>query len=159
MHSSMKPVICLALVLTACAKTEKAPDTTAAAAPAAAPAPEPPKTAALADFAGTWNTVAKPVEGTDTASTKSTLTATADTTGWMLTLGGQKVKVHPRVDGDSVITTSEPYKSVRRKGLMVTTVSVMRKQGDKLVGTTTAHYVTKSADSVLHLTTESTKAP
>ncbi len=158
MHRSMKPVICLAFLLAACAKTEKAPDTTAAA-PPAAPAPEPPKTVALSDFAGTWNTVARPADGTDTSSTMSTLTATADTTGWTLKLGGQTVKVHPRVDGDSVITMSEPYKSVRRKGLMVTTTSVMRKQGDKLVGTTTAHSVTKSADSVLHLNTESTKAP
>jgi hypothetical protein len=35
----------------------------------------------------------------------------------------------------------------------------MRKEGDKLVGTTTAHYQIKGADSVLTLRSEATRAP
>jgi hypothetical protein len=41
----------------------------------------------------------------------------------------------------------------------VTTTSVYRLQGDKLVGTTVAHYQTKGADSVLHLQSMGTKGP
>jgi hypothetical protein len=57
------------------------------------------------------------------------------------------------------MTTSEPYESVRRKGVQVTTTSAFRRQGDKLVGTTVAHYKSGGADSVLRLRTEATKAP
>ena len=63
------------------------------------------------------------------------------------------------VSGDSVITETGPHASVRRKGVQVSTHAVFRKEGDKLVGTTTAHYKTKGADSVLVLRTEGTRAP
>lgn len=158
MRASSLSLLCLTVVVAACAKpADKAPDSAAAA--AAAPAP-PPATINLADIAGTWNTTSRPAEGTDTTATLSRLTATADTSGWTVTLAGQKpVPVHVKVDGDSVTLTSEPYNSVRRKGLKVVTVGVHRLKGDKLVGRTVAHYATTKADSVLVLTTESVRAP
>lgn len=158
MHALSRSALCITVVLAACAKADApAVDTTAAMTPA--PPPPPPAAISLAAVAGTWNTIARPAEGTDTTSTASTLTATADTTGWSLAIGGQKVPMHVRVDGDSVILTSQPYNSVRRKGVKVVTTSVHRLVGGKLVGTTVARYTVKTADSVLRLTTESTKAP
>ncbi len=151
-----RSALCITVVLAACAKADApAVDTTAAM----TPAPPPPAAISLADVAGTWNTIARPADGTDTTSTASTMTATADTTGWFVTIGGQKTPLHVRVDGDSVMVTSEPYNSVRRKGVKVVTTGVHRLVGGKLVGTTVAHYDVKTADSVLVLTVESTKAP
>jgi hypothetical protein len=62
------------------------------------------------------------------------------------------------VDGDSIMTEAGPYQSVRRKGVQVRTNSVMRLQGGTLVGTTTARYNVKTADSVLVLNTTGTRA-
>ena len=75
-----------------------------------------------------------------------------------MTFAGRKpVALHIRTDGDSIIARSEPYSSVRRAGVQVTTASVFRLKADKLVGSTVAHYNTKSADSVVHFRTEATK--
>jgi hypothetical protein len=52
-----------------------------------------------------------------------------------------------------------PFESVLRKGVQVSTTSVLRKQGDKLVGITVAHYKTKGADSVTRLPTTLTRVP
>ncbi|HEY0529055.1 MAG TPA: hypothetical protein VGD02_09515, partial [Gemmatimonadaceae bacterium] len=62
------------------------------------------------------------------------------------------------VTGDSVQISAGPYESVRRKGVQVTTDGYMRLSNGKLVGSTTAHYAVKTADSVLVLTTEGTRA-
>jgi hypothetical protein len=56
------------------------------------------------------------------------------------------------------MTQAGPYPSVRRKGVQVTTDGVMRLQAGSLVGTNTAHYKVKTADSVLVLNTTGTKA-
>jgi hypothetical protein len=60
--------------------------------------------------------------------------------------------------GDSIVLTAAPYASVRRKGVQVSTVGVLRLQNGDLVGPTTAHYKTKSADSVLTLNVTGTRA-
>lgn len=116
-------------------------------------------TISLADVAGTWHNVSRPASGTDTTSTKTTINAKADTTGWTLVAGNTTVPLHVRVDGDSILTTSEPYPSVRRKGTTVRTMSTYRLRDGKLVGTTVAHYAVKTADSVLVLNAEATRAP
>jgi molybdopterin biosynthesis enzyme len=160
------------VALVGCSKGDNKVDSTTAMAPAAANTTS---TAAatstsagavatpivLTDLAGTWAIVAAPTSGTDTTSTLSTLTATGTTTGWKTTYAnGTVVPLVVTVAGDSVIVESAaPYKSVRRKGVMVTTHNVFRKEGNKLVGTATAHYKTKGADSVLVLKTEGTKKP
>ena len=148
------------LAVAACSKKEQAPDTTATAmapAPVAPPAPAP---IALSQVAGRWNMVSRPTAGPDTTATTYVLVATADTTGWTITPRGEKaVKVQVRADGDSIMLTTGTYRSLRRKGARVFTTSVHRLQDGNLVGTTTAHYNSKGADSVLVLHTESTKAP
>ena len=146
------------LLVAACAKSEAPKDTTAAMAPAPAPAPAP--TLSLADVAGKWQMSNVPMSGTDTSPTNFVLTATADTTGWMLEFpSGVKVPLHVTVDGDSVRMIAEPFASQRRKSTKVRTESTIRLQDGKLVGQTTAHYDTKGADSVLQLRGSGTRIP
>jgi hypothetical protein len=167
---------CGVVALVGCAKGDNKPaDSTTAMAPAAANTTSTPSSATatstsagavaapivIADLAGKWKSRAVPTSGTDTSATETTLTATGTTTGWKITYAnGLVVPQTVTVAGDSVVLESAaPYKSVRRKGVMVTTHSVYRKEGDKLVGTVTAHYKTKGADSVLVLKSEGTKQP
>jgi hypothetical protein len=151
------------LVLVGCGKNEQAAKDSAAAAAAAAapaPAPAPAPAANLADFAGKWAMVSTPTEGKDTSSTKYTLTATADTSGWMIEFPtGVKATMSVSVSGDSVISKSSVFSSQRRKNVKVYTDGSFHMQGGKMVGMTTAHYQGAGADSVLHLRTEGTKMP
>jgi hypothetical protein len=153
----------VALVLAGCAKKDEAAKDSAAGAaatpaPAAAPAPAP--TISLADVAGKWQVRSVPASGTDTSATTYVLTATADTTGWMITFpSGVKVPLHVTVSGDSVIQKTGTFPSQRRKGVKVMTEGSFKLQNGKMVGTTTAHYMKAGADSVLRLHTEGTKAP
>jgi hypothetical protein len=148
-------------VLTACAKkdnaatdTTAAMDTTgAAAAPAPAAAP-----LALSDVAGKWNMKSIPTTG-DTTPTTYVLDAKSTASGWTITFPGRKpIAERVRVDGDSLILNAGPYESVRRKGVQVVTDGVLRLQGGNLVGNNTAHYRVKTADSVLTLNTQGTRA-
>jgi len=149
------------LIVGACSKSEKpAADTAAAKAPdsaAVAPAPAAPAPLALADVAGSWKMHNVPASGTDTTATDVVLVATADTTGWSITLpGGTKVPLHVVAAGDSIVATSDVYSSVRRKGVKVHTVSTLRLQNSALAGQTVAHYHSKT-DSVLVLNATATK--
>jgi hypothetical protein len=147
------------LLVAGCAKKEPAQDTTAAMAPAPAPAPAP-AALSLADVAGKWQMSNVPMSGADTSPTNFVLTATADTTGWVMEFpSGVKVPLKVRVDGDSIITVAEPFASQRRKSTKVRTESVMRIQDGKIVGVTTAHYDTKGADSVLQLRGSGSRIP
>lgn len=150
-------LLCCAAVLVGCAKSEDQPARdTAAAAPAT---PEIPASISLADVAGKWK-----VRSTDEAGgavVESELTATADTSGWTLTLPNRKpvpVRV-VAVGGDSIVTEAGPFESVLRKGVQVRTRAVYRLQDGKLVGTTEARYATSAGDSVAHRPTEGTRAP
>ena len=150
--------ICLALVA-ACAKAEQEPaaDTTAMG---MEPAPAP--TISLASLAGTWDVVSTPTSGGDTSSTRYTLTATADSTGWTFKFPNRAPTIPMRivaVGGDSVVTEAGPFESSRRKGVQVSSHSVMRLEGDRLVGTTHARYQTTGADSTLTLNIVGTRAP
>jgi hypothetical protein len=159
----------LALLLAAgCGKADRTSDSAAGTVvntpPATTPGPAAPAapTIALANLAGKWTMVATPTDGPNKTPTTTTLTATADTAGWThMMAGGKPVALHVRVDGDSIITSSGPYESFRRKGTMVTTNGVLRVQQGKLVGTTVAHYAggKAGADSVLHLNIEATRVP
>jgi hypothetical protein len=155
--TSIAVCLCVA-VLTGCAKKDDAAvDTSGAMADTSAviTAPTPVN---LADVAGRWNMRAVPTTG-DTTPTNSVITATSNTSGWTITFPGRApVPMRVTVDGDSIMTEAGPYQSVRRKGVQVRTNSVMRLQGGNLVGTTTAHYSVKTADSVLTLTTTATRA-
>ena len=88
------------------------------------------------------------------------LTATADTTGWVMAFpSGLKVPLKVTPSGDSLIISTASFASQRRKGVKVTTNGSLRLQDGKLVGSTTAHYAKAGADSVLQLRTEGTKIP
>ena len=115
--------------------------------------------AVLRRMAGTWQMTARPTAGRDSTPTRVRLNATADTTGWTMVLGGQTVPLHVRVSGDTVITTSDAYSSVRRSGVKVTTTGTHTIDGDRLVGTTIAHYVVNGADSVRVFRTEAMRVP
>jgi hypothetical protein len=155
-------ICCCAAVLAGCAKKESASvDSTSAMASSTssttttttAPAP-----INLADVAGKWNMRSVPMSG-DTSATTYVLTATNNTSGWTITFPGRApVPAKVTVDGDSIMIAAGPYPSVRRKGVRVTTYSVSRLQGGSMVGSTTAHYKVKSADSVLVLNTTGTRA-
>ncbi len=153
---------CCAAVLIGCAKSEKepAPDTTAAAAPAAEATPAPPAKLSLADLAGKW-TVRTMAETGDSTLVTFEMVATADSSGWKFNFPKRKpipVRV-VAVDADSLVTEAGPYESVLRKGIQVRTHTVSRLQDGKLVGTTVAHYATSGPDSVRNLRFEGTRAP
>lgn len=152
------------LLVAGCAKSDQAAkdSAAAAAAAAAAPAPTPPPPAAfsLADAAGKWQMRAVPESGTDTSATNFVLTATADTTGWIMTFpSGVKVPFHIMVSGDSLIMKTGSFASQRRKNVKVSTDGAVRLQNGKLVGTTIAHYAKAGPDSVMRMHTEGTKMP
>ena len=151
---------CCVVGLVACTSADRDVATdTAAGATDTAPAAS---TLSLADLAGTWNVMAKPESGTDTSTTRYTMTATADTSGWTITFPNRPQPVAVRVvavQGDSVVTEAGPFQSVRRQNVQVTTRNVLRRQGDRLVGSTRARYQTTGSDTVLVLRTEATRAP
>ena len=108
---------------------------------------------AAADIAGQWDMTAVPFSG-DTTPTRFTLNATGNDEGWTISFPGRApIETRIRFDADSVVTEVGPYESVRRKGVQVRTQSVMRLQGDTLVGTSIARYTTQGKDSVLRLRT------
>jgi hypothetical protein len=149
---------CAVVVAAACSQSgqTKGADTTAVTTPPPAPAPP---AVALSDFAGKWNLTVTNEAGDSTLLTE-VLNATATATGWTVIRGKMKAEaVTPSVSGDSLITDGGPYASALKKGHKVTTHSVWRLQGGKLVGTTVAHYDTKGADSVRTLRTQGTRAP
>jgi hypothetical protein len=152
---------CCAAVLTGCDRSEdRAAEGGIARDTAAAPAtPSASTTISLADVAGKWK-----VRSTDEAGgnvVEVELVATSDTSGWTLT-GPNRKPVPVRVvevAGDSIVTEAGPFESFIRKGVQVTTRTVYRLQGSKLVGTIEARYAMGGRDSVARRPTEGTRAP
>ena len=157
MRTAPLSALCLSILAAACSSSgEHRADSSAGAIDtthsmtASAMAPN----AILRSVAGPWEMMARPTTGRDSTPTRVHLNATGDTTGWTMVLGGQTVPLHVRVRGDTIITESDPYSSVRRSGVMVRTTGTHVLEGDRLVGTTIAHYVVKGADSVRVFRTE-----
>jgi len=147
-----------ALIAAGCGKSEQAADTTKSAAGTTA-TPTTATTANLADYAGKWNIVATPVDGKDTTSTKYTLTATSDTSGWVIEFqSGLKVPFQVSVSGDSLVGKTGQFQSQRRKDVKVWTEGGLRMQAGTITGMSTAHYLGAGADSILHLKITGTKA-
>jgi hypothetical protein len=121
------------------------------------PAEEPPveeaapaATVSLTDLAGAW-TVTGTAESSDSVLITYELTATGTTEGWTSTLPGREpmpLRV-VLVDGDSVVVEAGPYESALRAGGSVTTRSVLRLDGEMLMGSIVARYDTQDADSLL----------
>ncbi len=112
----------------------------------------------LADVAGTWD-VNVMREGSDSVVVQYQLTATGTTEGWMTVLPNRPpVPLRVTAAGDSVTMDAGPFESVLRPGVQVTTHSVARMSGGRLVGTTVATYPS-GPDSVVRLRFEGTKRP
>jgi hypothetical protein len=123
--------------------------------------PTPPASApiALADVAGKWAVRLMPESG-DSTLLNFEMVATGDTSGWAFNFPKRKpvpIRVIA-VDGDSVVIEAGPFESNLRKGVQVTSRTVNRLQDGKLVGATTARYVTTGPDSVAHFRFEATRA-
>lgn len=150
---------CLAL-LVACSPSDRdsATDTAAGAADMTMGRPA---GATNAEVAGKWSMTSTPASGSDTTTTRFTITATSDTTGWTLTFPGRSDPIPARVSvrGDSIMVEAGPVPSMMRQNVQVITTTVVRRQGDRLVGTTRNRYTSSGADSVVTLRTEGTRAP
>ena len=146
-------VLSVAALAAACVKSETstpAADTTAAMAPAPAPAAAPAAAPiSLKSVAGKYRVTSKG-QGADTSAITYELNAMGDTTGWTITYPNRPV-VPVRiisVSGDSIVTETGPFTSVRRAGVPVTTRTTYRWENGQLVGTTVAHYKVKGPDTV-----------
>ena len=144
--------LCAALLLLGCAEeateeaTEEAADTTAV------------EGVSLADLAGTWNMTTTSTNPADTFVNRYQIVI--DEGSWTMRFPDRDpVSVTAVVDGDNIITDSEPFESVRRPGTMVTTHAVFRLEDDRLVGDVTATWQTAAGDSMGQLRTEGTRAP
>ena len=153
-------ICCCAAVLAGCAKKDNAAVDTSAMASSTASTTTTSTSGGvnLADVAGKWNMKAVPMSG-DTTATTYVLTATNTTDGWTITFPGRApIPVKVSTDADSIMLQAGPFASVRRKGVQVTTFSVARLQSGVINGSTTTHYKTSRADSVLVLTTSGKRA-
>lgn len=151
-------ICCCLAVLAGCAKPEQhaAKDSTSGSLAAGATAAP----ISLASVAGKW-TMRTMAATSDSVLLTYEMVATGDPTGWVINFAN-RAPVPIRIlatAGDSIVTEAGPYESMLRKGVKVSTHSVMHLQGDKIVGATVAHYSTTGADSVLNLRTEGTRAP
>jgi hypothetical protein len=145
--------------MVACSTKESPPPPAPPMAPAAQPPAQPATPIDLKSIAGTWHFKVMGATN-DSVLTTYTLVVTADTNGWTMTLPNRKpLPLHVVLSGDSVMLRSPQYQSVLRKGLKVSTTSVMRRTGDKLTGNSVAHYAISTADSVLELRSVGTRAP
>ena len=112
----------------------------------------------LANLAGTWNMRTTSTDPADTFVNQYQIVI--DEAGWTMNFPDRDpVSATVVVDGDNVITDTDPFESVRRPGTMVTTHTVFHMEGDRLVGDVTATWQTAAGDSVGQLRTEGTRAP
>lgn len=159
MSKIMLALALTSILLSACAREETGEgegtavmeDTTAAALD--------PVGISLAEVAGTWVINARSETGQEVPQFE--LVATADPSGWEIRFPDRNpipVTV-VEVAGDSIVTEAGPYESVLRPGVQVSTQAVYRLDGDRLVGTTVAHYQTTDPDSIVTVRSEGTRAP
>jgi hypothetical protein len=153
-------ILCCVAVLAGCTKAEdRSVGAGAITDTMAAPAGETAGASiSLSDLAGTWKIRSTDAGGANPVETQ--LRATADTSGW--TLIGPDKKTYPvrvvAVEGDSVVVEAGPRPSFVRKGAQVTTRTVYRLQGDKLVGQVESQFKIAGRDSTGHRVSEGTRA-
>jgi hypothetical protein len=103
----------------------------------------------LTDVAGTWNLTG--TLATEEATViKYSVVATDSETGWLLNLPDRdpiEIRI-VAIDGDSIVGESGPFPSILREGVMVTTRTVLRLQGEMLMGTLDATYDTDPVQMV-----------
>lgn len=143
-------VLVAAVVLVGCAKKVETPTEPPAAPPAAAPIN-------MSAVAGMW-TMKTMSATSDSVLVNYTVTATADTAGWIISFPNRKpMPMKVTISGDSIMTEVAPYESLLRKGVTVSTSTTFHIVGDKLVGTTKARYSVTGADSLVMLRAEGVK--
>lgn len=148
-----------ALVLVACAKRDDQTAADTAGATAAAATPATPAPIRASDISGNWTVTAKNAANDSTLLTYD-LAVPNDTSFTITFASGQKVTGRVvSIAGDSIVLETGSFPSVLRKGVQVRTMSTVRLQDGRLVGTTTSRYNTKRADSVLIIRTEGTRKP
>jgi hypothetical protein len=151
-------ICCCVALMAGCAKPDQqaVKDTTGATLGAGAT----PTPITLAAVAGNW-TIHTMAANSDSVLLTFNATVPGDGSDWTFAFPGRApVSAHiVATDADSIVTEAGPYESALRKGVQVSTRSVMRLQDGKLVGNTVAHYMTSGSDSVLNLRTEGTRAP
>lgn len=112
----------------------------------------------LADLAGTWNMSTRSTDPADTLV--NVYQIIVDEGSWTLHFPNRDpVRATAVIEGDNIITDTEPFESVRHPGRTVTTHTVFHLEGDRLVGDVTATWQTAAGDSVGQLRTEGTRAP
>lgn len=144
-----RTLLLCAVLLFGCAKSEPPASTSTST--------ETPAAISLADVAGTWDGTVT-AAGNDTVLTLMELTATADPTGWSMTVTNAKVATMRTVtpvksvvaEGDSLIVEAGPFQSVLRAGQEVSTHTVYRLQDGKLVGSIMATYPASGETVELH---------
>ena len=152
-----RALLLCAVLFMGCAKSEPPASQTSTEAPATA-------AISLADLAGTWEGSVMAAES-DTVLTTMQLTATAEATGWSMTVTNAKDATKTATvtsnsvvaEGDSVVVEMGPFPSVLRAGQQVSTRGVYRLQEGNLVGTILATYPA-SGESIMLRSTATKKA-
>ena len=115
-----------------------------------------PAALSLAAVAGRWRPRSISEAGDTVASYE--LIATADTSGWTFIVPDRPpIPVRVTIVGDSLRTEGGPFESIVRKGVQVRLTGVLRLEGDRLIGTTIAHFAGSGPDSVMRVRTEGTR--
>lgn len=143
-------LLCSAVLLAACAKSENPPADTGMAIAPPEVAPEPAAApVSLTDVAGKYAVTGRNEAG-DTTLVTYELNATGDSTGWTIAFPNRKpipIRIIS-VSGDSIVADAGPYASAIRSGVQVRTHTVWRLDNGKLMGRTVARYETQGADTV-----------
>lgn len=99
----------------------------------------------VADFAGTWENVAR-LEGVDEPVT-SRMSGSASGNDWTMSLEGRPdIPLQVSIVGDSLIGQSAEYESVLRPGVMVTVRTASVLHDDMLMGNMVATYRTPEGE-------------
>jgi hypothetical protein len=86
--------------------------------------------------------------------------ATATASGWTVDLEGRPgVPVQPTIQGDSLVTTTAPYESILRAGVMVTVRTAAVLRDGALVGNVEATFQMPTGPERVPGTIRSTRAP
>ena len=99
----------------------------------------------ISDFAGTWDLSAQLVGVADPV--RLGLSGSPGRSDWVMVFEGRDpVPVQVSMMGDSLITVSDPYESVLRDGVMVTTRSAAVMQDGGMVGKVLVTYDTEAGE-------------
>lgn len=143
----MRPfyLLCCAILLVGCAKTDTAADSATVADTATPAATVEPTPISLDQIAGKWNVRVTSAETGDSTLTSYVLDAKADTAGWSFQFPtGGPIAMHiTSMAGDSLVTEAGPFDSRLQKGVKVHTIVTWRLRDGKLSGAIVSHYDTK----------------